>query len=335
MPRRFGGGGDSSPDIDRDDNEKSAKKSGKDKSDKKGGGGNGIDISRDDNDESDESSDEDNKSSKDKSKKSAKSNKKGSKDSDDGDAFISRDEPLNRTIPEWILRPCDFLIEQFNETVNCSFTFLDTLLSDGQVTYSVETVDRFCDDGEGTEQVCFQPKYSGLIDFDDLYTSASSELLDVTVGGAPFGDVIIKASVCLGDDDAPNNRELEAGAANAFQVQNAKRAKRKKPRGSKGQGKIAPPSPPEVTTETENAFRNTTLGAFLPSICSCEVDVFGLECTCSPCEDGIGVVLDCGVFGEIPACFTPDIIRSVVGNGDIIQPSVPDFLYDLGFIPTR
>ena len=273
---------------------------------------------------------------------------KGSGDNgDDADPFISRDPYPNSTdpiLPDFIRRPCKYLEEQFNESVICDFDL--KIFPEGKVSFNLETTEPYCDDGVGAEQVCFEPVFKGEVDFFNLYTTSTTLFKGVAVGGQAFGDVGITLGLCFTDNEpGSGTRMLESPSENKF-TEKKQRKKRKRP-----QGKIAPPPPTETAPsreadpqreadpKAEGGFGAATLdnlGIFVPNLCNCGVVLFGFDCTCVPCEDGLGIIIDCEpLFPAIEVCQTVSNITSIVGNGNIIQPSVPDFFYDLGIIPNK
>jgi hypothetical protein len=92
-------------------------------------------------------------------------NKTGKDKNKGGGKDKSKDEDVDPkgpvTLPEWLLRPCEFLERQFNNTIECTLDVLVPLLTEGQIQYGIELVEPYCDDGVGQEKVCFLAGFAG------------------------------------------------------------------------------------------------------------------------------------------------------------------------------
>lgn len=230
-----------------------------------------------------------------------KSSKKSKSDDDDDD---DSGDGLLDLLPAWfdLLRPCKLLENQFDGAINCEVMLLIPLLIERQIKFEIYT-EEVC--GGLTQSICTTPGFEGIIDFDDRWVSSNIFFEDITIGPIKIGTLNFGLDVCLDrseDDDDDTGRMLTEGSDVHL-----------------GGG--------NVSSTVSEAFVDN------PGLCTCEVSLAGYACnSCEFCANG-GISFDCSniVVGVTNngSCDTLEGPQSLLGNGQKIKPSFPNFLLNL------
>lgn len=197
-------------------------------------------------------------------------------------------------LPRWfdLLRPCKLIEDQFSGNINCEVMLLIPLLIERQVKLEIYR-DEICD--PLTRRICTTPGFELIVDFDDKWVTKTIFYEDISIGPINVGTLSFGLDVCLdqgGDSGTP-------------------------------------------ASQLEIANESNVTEAFLddPSFCGCEVSLAGYVCnSCEFCENG-GISFDCSniVVGltNNESCDTLPRPQSVLGNGEKIDLTFPDFLLNM------